>query len=44
VVDGIVHAAAVGELDDALALALVVHIRVRDLAGGAEVVLQILQK
>ena len=44
VVKGVVHAAAVGELDDALALALVVHVGIGDLAGGPEVVLQVLQK
>ena len=44
VVEGVVHAASVGELDDAFALPLVVNVGVGNLPGGAEVVLQILER
>ena len=44
VVEGVVHAASVGELDDAFALPLVVNVGVGNLAGGPEVILQILER
>lgn len=43
-VEGVVHSAPVGELDDAFTLALVVNVGVRDLAGGPEVIFQVLPR
>jgi hypothetical protein len=44
VVQGVVHSSAVGELDDPFTVTLVVNIRVGDLAGRAEVILQVLEQ
>jgi len=44
VVQGVVHSSAVGELDDSFTVTLVVNIRVGDLAGRAEVILQVLPR
>ena len=43
-VNSIIHSATVSELDDALTLPLVVNVGVSDLAGGAEVVFQVLKE